>query len=1127
MCVIKINRNDSYWNLHSHSEFSANDALPSVADMVKTVKGYKQPALGLTDHGNMGGTVQLYKECTNAGIKPFPGTELYVVGDRGDKKAKRHHMCVVAFNNDGYKNLVNLNTTANNNFYHKPLLDHQDFASLSEEGMLKGLAFTSGCFFGFIAQAIENGSEQQAICLMKTYDGWFDEFYVELQNHNIQHDDGNDDNFIADRLHEISKGLGIPAVLTQDAHYCNASDKGTHETLKRLVSFGPDSDEAVFPGDGFHLANRSWFESHHEGSRLAYGKEGLDDLLSLHDLTIPQLDKYSYNIPFTVPHPQDELERICTRELKKRGLSKSYLARMKDELEIVSDTGMAGYLLLVSQVTDWCKDNRVFYQARGSASGSILCWLLDITQIDPLKYKLRFERFISRDRTKPPDIDLDVEHTNRIALIEWLKTRFSVHQIGTWMTHSLHGDEDGETKGSLRVKYYTKKRAAGEDIHEWKNVPQSDKDELHRLAEMSPMSGYGTHAAGLVVTTNDKQFNEVVPMMKVASSGTFVTQYDMGDVESLGFVKLDVLGLKVLTILNTCMKNLGRDVLEGLSWIPNTDAKTYKMIAKGETEGVFQLEGWTAKMGVQELKPTKLNDVIASMALFRPAAMQSGATKSFIKRKHKEEDIPERHSIIAENTKDTYGILVYQEQVISVLRDLGMNADDLTSFLKAVKASNADVGDAAGVIESYSSQLHAMAQEKGMDEDDWDWVWNAIEAFAGYGFNKCTSGDTVIYMSHTGDISAHRAGANKNVGTAITVREYYDVFHGSNTPTRKKYRNKKQGLKIAAHKDGRVITDKAIGVKWSGVQPVYEMKLECGKSIKATVNHRHLTKRGWVEQFDITEDDYVATMGDYEHYATPTGGQKNIHNGRKEAYSKLPPYCQKCGSSEGRLEVAHPNHDKQDNSEENIRRLCNSCHKQHDWDTGARKRRWSKGRPIVWSKVVSIEYAGDEDTYDVEMEGEDHSWVGNGIVTHNSHAAAYGLTSYRCAYLAKNHPLEFFAAVLSVWAGKDKEPQYIAAARSRGLSIRKPDVNISGFSYTVDKRGKSIRKGLLAIKGVGEKTARSIIENRPENGYESMEQFAELNKAKVSGCKPYLKDKSMDVGVLGKLDAAGVFGGIK
>lgn len=859
---MKIKRN-YIWNLHSHSRFSANDALSDVKDMVKAVAG--QPALGLTDHGNMAGSVQLYKHCRDAGIKPFPGTELYVVEDRENKKAKRHHMCVVAYTTEGYKNLVNLNTLANENFHHKPLLDHNDLALLSDDGSLKGIAATSGCYFGFIAQAIVNGDEQRALSLMKAYDTWFDQFYVELQNHNIDHGDGWNDNALADRLADLAQFSGIPAVLTQDSHYCHEDDKPVHETLKRLVAFGPDPDDAVFPGDGFHLADREWFLSHHDEKRFSYGEQGLKHLLESHDLSVPQLDNYSYNIPFTTADPNKSLSRRVVQAFDDRKLSDRYMNRLLSELEIVKDTGMAGYLLLVAEVTDWCRENSVFYQARGSASGSILCWLLEITQVDPIKRGLLFERFISRDRTKPPDIDLDIEHTRRADLIEWLESRFAVHQIGTWLSHSLSGDDE-TGKGSLRVKYFSKARAAGKPVGDWSDVPASDKRELYALADHEAYSSYGTHAAGLVVTTNEQEFRELVPMMKVASSKTFVTQYDMGDIEALGLVKLDVLGLKTLSVMHKCMDFMGKDVFGGLDWIPNSDSSTYRMIARGETDGVFQLEGWAARTGCKELKPTKLGDVIASMALFRPATMNSGATDSYIKRKHKQERVPERHELIKRHIDDTHGIMVYQEQVIAILRDLGMDPDNLTAFLKAVKASNASVGGAAKVIAGYEQYIKDRCDQVGITEDEYKWLWEAIEGFSAYGLNK-------------------------------------------------------------------------------------------------------------------------------------------------------------------------------------------------------------------------------------------------------AHATVYGLTAYRTAYLVNHHPIPYFAALLCIAAGTDKEEKYIKAARFRGISIRRPDINSSDVSYAVDPRGKSIRKGLLAIKGIGRKTAEKIVEKRPEGGYQSLEHFCRVVGTSVSGTKAYIESGGVDTGV--------------
>jgi DNA polymerase-3 subunit alpha len=758
------------WNLHSHSSFSHKDALPSVKAMVDTVVKLGQPALGLTDHGNMAGAVQLYQASRKNDILPFPGTELYVVTDReahvkamsakGEtpRELKRHHMCVVAYTSKGYENLVGLSTLSHRNFFNKPIVDHNDLATLGDQGLLEGIAATSGCYFGLTSQAIVRGDIDGARSLLWAYAQWFPKFYVELQNHNIDHEEeGWNDNRVADTLLALADELGLPAVLTQDAHYCEPADKPTHEILKRIVAFGPEADDAVFPGDGFHLADDAWFVGHHSGRRLAAGAAGLADLLASHDLKIPELDSYSYNIPFTVADPDRELSEHCQRVLRekldRKEIAKAHydrcIERLNDELEIVRDTGMAGYLQLVGEVTDWCRANRVFYQARGSASGSMICYLRGITQLDPIKWHLPFERFISRDRTKPPDIDLDVEHDRRKDLIAWLRTRFAVQQIGTHTKFSLKRqtaeweveDWDDEAKGSLRVAYFARMRASGvENIPDWKDVPEQDKRDLYTLDAAGTLSSYGVHAAGLIVTTTQRDIDRLIPLQKVASSDTMVSQYDMHDTEALGAVKLDVLGLRTLTVLNRAMTFMGRDVLDGLDWVPLTDKKTFQSISRGDTDGVFQLEGGTARRGCKELKPTKIDDIVAAMALFRPATMESGATKAYIERKNKEQQIPRRHELIEKHTKSTYGIMLFQDQVVTILRDLGMSADRLTDFLKAIKASQKDeMEKAREVMDDARLLVQEMAYDRGMSNDDVAWLWSAILGFVTYGFNQSHS----------------------------------------------------------------------------------------------------------------------------------------------------------------------------------------------------------------------------------------------------------------------------------------------------------------------------------------------------------------------------------------------------
>jgi DNA polymerase-3 subunit alpha len=386
------------------------------------------------------------------------------------------------------------------------------------------------------------------------------------------------------------------------------------------------------------------------------------------------------------------------------------------------------------------RSRKILFQTRGSAAGSVVCWLLGISNVDPLRWGLRFERFLSSDRTKPPDVDLDVAHDRRDELLEMLNLRFTAHQIGTWATYSLNDTEDefGETqRGSLRVRYFTAAGKKDEGASSWTEVPDADKSMLTSLSGRYLYKGMGTNAAGIVLTSTQSEFDRLVPMAYMArgSGNAMITQYGKDQIEALGLVKLYALGLKTMTVLDRTMKLLGLDPAR-LADIEFDDGPSYQLIRSGHTEGLFQLEGWATMRGLRDLKPTTIKDVIAAMALFRPAAMNTGATRAYVNRKHKREPLPARHPLLTKVTQSTQGIFLFQEQVIDLLRALGMNAEDLTRFLKAVKASNKDIGDAGDVIDSYMSWVIQECADAGMSQVDIDYVEKSIAGFAEYGFNR-------------------------------------------------------------------------------------------------------------------------------------------------------------------------------------------------------------------------------------------------------------------------------------------------------------------------------------------------------------------------------------------------------
>lgn len=881
---MKIIPSPRYWSAHTHSRYSVNDALPEVKHIVARAHELGQKGLALTDHGNMAGSIELYTECAKVGIKAFPGSELYFVPDMEQYKrdyrnkhlkAQRYHLGVMAYTSAGYEHLVRLSTASHANFFHKPTVDWRVLSQLADDEQLGGLAITTGCHFGYLVQQLMHHGEDAAKRYLYQLQAYFkDSVYVEVQNHHITHEEeGWTDEVVADVLVGLARELGLPVVITQDSHYVGDRDRGDHEALKRLVAFGPDPDDAVFPGDGFHMVDDRWMREHHRADTYQRGVEGLDDLLDRHDLRIGVLDSYAYSVPQIVHDPQEVLRgRIGEQLLSRSTLNRAHEQKVFEELQVIETAGMSGYMVLVAQVCDWMRQHSILYQTRGSAAGSMVCWLLGISNLDPIKWDLRFERFLSSDRTKPPDVDLDMAHDRRQELVDWLNTKFVAHQIGTWAKYSI--DKEDAEKGSLLVRYFATKNKQGADVGTFEDIPVEDRAMLERLSKRKLFKGMGTNAAGVVLTSTREEFDRLVPLAwMVRSSGDsgFVTQYGKDDIEALGLVKLDVLGSKTLTVMERTMANLGLDPGK-LDDIQFGDKPTFNLMRSGKTDGVFQLEGNSTKWGLRDLKPTKIEDIIAAMALFRPAAMKTGGTKAFIDRKHKRKDVPRRHSLLAPIVAPTYGVLLYQEQVIDMLRALGMGADDLTKFLKAVKASNKEINDAAEVIGGYQAWIQARCREEGFNEEDLRFLDEAIAGFAEYGFNR-------------------------------------------------------------------------------------------------------------------------------------------------------------------------------------------------------------------------------------------------------AHASVYGITAYRCAYLAARHPVEFHAALLGVAAGTEKEAKYLAVTRKRGVRILKADVNISGATYSVDGRAGAVRRGLLAIHGVGSKSAEVLAGQAP---YRSVQDLIDRTPNQpITGGKDYRGDRADLGGVLRALQDAG------
>jgi len=711
----------------------------------------------------MAGSFELYRVCRAAGLKPFPGIEAYLVLDLDEpaKDAKRYHITLMAYTTKGYQALVKLASLSHrrDHFYRKPRIALSDLASMAAEGRTNGIACLTGCYFGLVQQAmVTDGVEglNNATRLTEMLAGWFPgSTYVEVQHHHTDHGSGTSaaswtDDLLAVELHKVAQHLSLPLMVTQDCHYTDKAHGPLHTTMKALA-YGADPSDVGFPGDSYHLASEPWVKSHFVGAAelervWEAGLEGSADLLSKHTLTIPPLDKYSYYVPRAHDSEGTSLAGLCWEAMADRGLTgRQYIDALRYELGVIEQGGMESYFLLVLDYVAWCKSEGIQVMARGSATGSLVCYLLGFSQADPIYWDLTFDRFLTPDRERPPDIDLDIEDRRRGDLIEWLSKRYKLVGIGTYGRMGL----DEETgRGSVFVKYLaSKRRTLGDQfaatlgrvdtLEDLAMVYPEDAAKLAAMAKLPIRSAPGAHAAGFVLSQPELEVTDWIPTMLIASSDTTVTQMTMDDVEDAGLVKIDILGLRSLSTIAMTLELIGK---QGLEWIPLDDRKTMTMLRRGRAgTGVFQLEGWTASKGCKEMKVRTVADLILVNALYRPATIDHGYTAAYLKGKLDPSIVTYPGPVFKRHLKATHGVPVFQEQVLAILRDLGMPPAELNGFLKAVKGKHAKGGyseTSDRIFAAAHGTFDDLCSAAAMTPEQISEAWSLVEGFAAYGFNK-------------------------------------------------------------------------------------------------------------------------------------------------------------------------------------------------------------------------------------------------------------------------------------------------------------------------------------------------------------------------------------------------------
>lgn len=763
-------------HLHVHTEYSLLDGANRCSDLAATTKEMGMNSVAITDHGVMYGCYEFYNECMKKGVKPIIGCEVYVSPDGHKNKEKKSadHLILLAKNLEGYYNLVKLVSIASvDGYYYKPRIDHELLAQYN-----KGLICSSACLGGEIPQFILKGEIENAIDCAHMYRDIMgkDNYYLELQSNSIP-----EQAIVNKKLIDIAREYDFPLIATNDAHYLKKSDAAWHDVLLCIQTGATvtDPNRFRFAGDDFYFRSP-------EEMWAIFGDEVPDSLINtqlIADRCELELKRDQYYLP-DFPLPPGETLETHLRKMSNDGLrrrlktdtpSQEYIDRLNYELGIIEQMGFPGYFCIVADIIVACKERGIpIGPGRGSAAGSLVAYSIGITDLDPLKYSLIFERFLNPERISMPDIDTDVSDKGRDALIAYIVEKYGSDKVSQIITFGCM-----KTKGAIAdvgralgipisdVRKVTKLIPdaaksgissipdAIEKIPDLNELYKHDADTKKMLDIAKNIEGLSRHcsqhAAGIVITP--KPLIDMVPIRKFGED-QIVTQYSKEPVEELGLVKMDFLGLRTLSVLEGAVKNIeanGKGTID-LNEIPIDDKKTFDMLQRGDTLGVFQLESAGMTALVMRMKPDCFEDLIALVALYRPGPLESGMADTYVKCKHNEQKVHYLHPALKESMEETYGVILYQEQVMQSASTLaGYTLGEADLLRRAMGKKKVEV------MAEQRIRFIKGAVANGVEEKNAGEIFDIIEKFAGYGFNKAHSAAYALISYRTAWLKANYA----------------------------------------------------------------------------------------------------------------------------------------------------------------------------------------------------------------------------------------------------------------------------------------------------------------------------------------------------------------------------------
>ncbi|MEK7579135.1 MAG: DNA polymerase III subunit alpha [Patescibacteria group bacterium] len=762
-------------HLHTHSHYSLLSALPQIKALVDATKKNEMPALALTDNGNLYGAIEFYMACKKAGVKPIIGVDFYVASrGRHDKESgidsKRTRLILLAKNDAGYKNLIKLVTYSHlEGFYYKPRVDDELLSRYKD-----GLIAIVPAFNSKITQPLKAKHFADAQKITSLYQEWYgkEHVYLEVTHHPEIEGHGT----LTETTISFGKEHGIPIVATNDVHYLSPDDDAARRTLLSVQSGGEMRSQGGFTDAATDFSFTTGDEMYSRWENHPEAVEATSVINAMCDVTI-SLGTWMF------PHIEtrdglshgDELRRIVMEKIQEKNLPKTeeVQKRAEFELDTIITKGYAPYFLVVADLLAYAHEHGIFTNTRGSVAGSLVSYVLGITTVDPLEYRLPFERFLNPLRPSPPDIDLDIADDRRDELIAYARQKYGsdrVAQIGTFGTMLARGSVR-DTARALGYDYATADaiaklipigsqgfpmsidRAMAQEP-DLKKLYERDEDSARIIDMARKIEGcarhISVHAAGVVISPIP--LDEVVPLQyDPKGEGKLITQYDMYTVEEVGLLKFDFLGLKNLAILADAVKRIKKiyDIDVPIDTLPLDDKKTYEMLARGETMGVFQLSGAAMTKFLIDLKPTNIYDINAMIALYRPGPMKN--IPEYISRKHGAKAITYYHPKMRTFLERSYGILVYQDDLLeTALQIAGYTWETVDKFRKAVgkkipeeMAKQHDIFVAGCIEHSQTTKAEA------------EGLWNLFEPFQGYGFNKAHAASYGRVAYQTAYLKAH------------------------------------------------------------------------------------------------------------------------------------------------------------------------------------------------------------------------------------------------------------------------------------------------------------------------------------------------------------------------------------